>query len=100
MWRWATRARHSGDFELSISLNDFDIYGSPFHPIVHAAPTSGMHCVVIGEGVKVADAGSTNEFTIVARDQFDGERGVGGDTFEVGVVCGVCSAAMHAVAHL
>ena len=44
-----------------------------------------MHCVVIGDGVAVADAGKTNEFTIVARDQFDGERGVGGDKFEVSI---------------
>ena len=72
-----------GDFTLSISLNDFDIYGSPFHPIVHPAPTSGAHCVVFGDGATVADAGKTNEFTIVAKDQFDGDRGVGGDTFQV-----------------
>lgn len=73
----------AGEYELTVKFNGHDIYGSPFHPVVSRAPTAASHCRVVGEGATVARVGVTNTFTIVARDQFDDERGVGGDAFEL-----------------
>lgn len=76
-----------GEWSLRVLVNgQYDIYGSPFHPIIQRAPTSSTHCLVKGEGTTIARIDSTNKFTIVARDIYDDERGVGGDSFEITIL--------------
>ena len=77
---------HRGQFELIVTNNGYNIYGSPFHPFVKGAPTSAGHCEVIGDGIETARLGAVNSFTLIARDMFEDERGVGGDNFEVSCV--------------
>ncbi len=63
------------DIQLSILLNGYHIYGSPFFPTVLPAPTSAGHCTVHGDGASIAVVGQSNEFTIVACDAWDQPRG-------------------------
>eukprot|EP01138_Halocafeteria_seosinensis_P005585 gb/GECG01005708.1/.p1 GENE.gb/GECG01005708.1/~~gb/GECG01005708.1/.p1 ORF type:complete len:1018 (+),score=182.29 gb/GECG01005708.1/:1-3054(+) len=74
-----------GIFELQVLYGGEHIFGSPFYPEVLPAPTAPKHCLVEGEGMHTAHIGKKNYFTIVACDQFDAARGVGGDEFEVTV---------------
>jgi hypothetical protein len=59
-----------GEYELSVMLHHFDIYGSPFHPFIEAAPVSSKHCAAEGTGLLFAVVGQTNEFTVLARNMF------------------------------
>ena len=60
-----------GDYELSILLDDCDIYGSPFHPHVLKAPLSAVHCFAEGSGLYVGVVGERNRFKVHCRNQFD-----------------------------
>lgn len=78
----------AGECELQVLYAGANIYGSPFHLTVAKAPTAPNHCVVSGEATVVARPGQLNTFTITTRDQFDDERGMGGDNFIITVAGG------------
>lgn len=59
-----------GDYELSILLDDCDIYGSPFHPHILPAPLSPAHCFAEGNGLHVGVVGERNRFKVHCRNQF------------------------------
>jgi len=64
-----------------------EISGSPFPPHeVHAAPTCADRSTVRGTPLSLATAGVMDTFTIQAHDEYDNERGMGGDTFVVRAV--------------
>lgn len=60
-----------GEYELTIMLDGYDIYGSPFHPRILPAPVATSHCTADGLGLLCAVIDQTNEFTIVPRNEFD-----------------------------
>lgn len=72
-----------GDFELRVTAHGFPIYGSPFLLNVEPAPTAPLHCEVVGEGTTAAVVGRINSLRIIAKDQFDERRSVGGDKWEI-----------------
>ena len=76
-------ATQAGEYDLEVTLNGAHIYGSPFAPDVLPASTSAAHCVVYGDGLENAQVAAVNEFVIVARDQWDDVRGIGGDSWIV-----------------
>jgi hypothetical protein len=76
----------AGEYELRVLHGDNHIYGSPFHLIVGCAPTAANHSITHGDGTSISRPGRDNVFVIVARDQFDIPRKVGGDHFELTVI--------------
>ena len=74
-----------GTYELSIFLDDYDIFGSPFHPTVQPAPVSAVHCVAEGAGLFCAVVSSVNQFTIQTRNLFNQIVSTSGTPFEVSV---------------
>eukprot|EP01029_Cantina_marsupialis_P020680 TRINITY_DN48607_c1_g2_i1.p1 TRINITY_DN48607_c1_g2~~TRINITY_DN48607_c1_g2_i1.p1 ORF type:complete len:448 (-),score=128.33 TRINITY_DN48607_c1_g2_i1:124-1467(-) len=73
----------SGDYELSVLFNDCHISDSPFTVNVKPALTHAGKCLVEGEGVKIASPDVTNQFRIIAVDNYDERRADGGDEFVV-----------------
>ena len=72
-----------GTYELSVMLEDYDIQGSPFNPVVKPAPVSAPHCVAEGAGIFCAVAGAINVFTIHTRNAFGAPVVSHGVPFEV-----------------
>jgi len=60
-----------GTYELSIMLDDYDIQGSPFNPVVKPAPVSAPHCLADGAGLFCAIVGVVNQFTVHPRNSFN-----------------------------
>mmetsp|Transcript_24723 Transcript_24723/g.40104 ORF Transcript_24723/g.40104 Transcript_24723/m.40104 type:complete len:922 (-) Transcript_24723:1492-4257(-) len=60
-----------GQYELSIMLDGFDIYGSPYAPAILSAGVSTPHCVADGIGLLCAVLDRPNEFTVYCRNEFD-----------------------------
>lgn len=72
-----------GKYELSIMLDDYDIQGSPFSPVVRPAPVSAPHCVAEGAGLFCSVVGVVNKFTIHTRNSFNQIVVARGVPFEV-----------------
>jgi len=60
-----------GEFELTVVLNGFDIYGSPFHPQILPASVRTGHCTAEGLGLMCSVIDQPNEFVITSKNQFD-----------------------------
>eukprot|EP00698_Gefionella_okellyi_P019273 TRINITY_DN5888_c0_g1_i1.p1 TRINITY_DN5888_c0_g1~~TRINITY_DN5888_c0_g1_i1.p1 ORF type:complete len:5059 (-),score=1335.09 TRINITY_DN5888_c0_g1_i1:98-15274(-) len=71
----------AGEHSLSVMLHDLPVPGSPFKIVVRPAAVNAAACVVDGDGLTRAVAGSEATFTVTARDVYQNARGVGGDTF-------------------
>uniref|UniRef100_A0A7S0EWB6 PA14 domain-containing protein n=1 Tax=Hanusia phi TaxID=3032 RepID=A0A7S0EWB6_9CRYP len=64
-----------------------EVMDSPFPPFsVMPAPTSADRCIADGAGLSSATAGIPALFNIQANDEYDNERGVGGDLFIINAV--------------
>jgi hypothetical protein len=64
-----------------------EVSGSPFPPHeVQAAPTSAARSTVRGIPLSLATAGVMDSFTIQSHDEYDNERGAGGDRWVVRAV--------------
>ena len=82
----------AGPYQLRVTCGGHDIYGSPFYPLVAAAPTAAAHCRVGGPGAALARVGeggaagaASNTVRITAVDAFDEARGGGGDVFVLSI---------------
>jgi len=62
-----------------------DIRQSPFSVIVAPNVANGSRSTAAGDGLFLATAGTAAHFTLQANDQYDNERGEGGDVFSVRV---------------
>eukprot|EP00927_Polykrikos_kofoidii_P044330 TRINITY_DN38326_c0_g1_i1.p1 TRINITY_DN38326_c0_g1~~TRINITY_DN38326_c0_g1_i1.p1 ORF type:complete len:786 (-),score=154.78 TRINITY_DN38326_c0_g1_i1:60-2351(-) len=75
-----------GEYELSAFIESVQLPMFPVTMTITPGPASAMHCDLTGNGTLVCKSGSRSEFTIVARDEFGNECGVGGHRFGVRVV--------------
>jgi hypothetical protein len=73
----------AGEYQLYLTLSDYEIYGSPFNLVVGAGEADAGHCIGSGEGLEAAQSAQVNYFTIVACDSFDNELTTGGADFQI-----------------
>lgn len=71
-----------GTYELSVMLDGYDIYGSPFFPKIEPANVSSQQCTAEGPGLVCAVLGEPNEFTICPKSYFGEILGPDGPALE------------------
>lgn len=74
-----------GYYSIRVRFYGQDIAGSPYQLQVSPAPSAPTHAIVQGAGSQEAIPGFVNTFTVISRDAYDEQRGVGGDNLEISV---------------
>jgi len=79
----AVKVTQSSHYSVSVSIDDFHIFGSPFQTLVKPYITEPATCVASGAGLYKTNAGAKIAANIQAKDQFGNVKTIGGDMVQV-----------------
>jgi len=79
----AVKVTQSSHYSVSVSIDDFHIFGSPFQTLVKPYITEPATCVASGAGLYKTNAGAKISANIQAKDQFGNVKTIGGDMVQV-----------------